>query len=156
MSSDADSKRSDQDVPEAVPSDRAGSPVSRSVPLRTMELCGWGMLLVGSGMPFAVDEEWWVWLPIAGMVVLMLFMAMVQERWLVRERHRLIVSALKRTGAPEGSGRSKEKASRRTRTRRGGKPVEIGSSRRAEGEPAKLGDGAVPPDPLRAPDGDIL
>lgn len=136
---------------------RDDDPASSGVlPVRTMDLCGWGMLLVGSGMPFAVDEEWWVWLPIAGMVILMLLMAMVQERWLMRERHRLIVSALKRTGVPNRSGRSRSKASRVSRTRPDGKPVET-AARSAEGDPVKLRDGAgPPPDSPHAPVSEVV
>ncbi|HLM68086.1 MAG TPA: hypothetical protein VK358_11190, partial [Longimicrobium sp.] len=79
----------------------------------------WAMLLVGGGMAFAVDERWWVWLSIAGMLILILAMGMSQERWLTRERHQLITSALKRTAV---TGRSRKKASQGTRTRRGANP----------------------------------
>jgi hypothetical protein len=125
-----------------------------------MELCGLAMILVGIGMAYPVGEEWWVRLIIAGMLVLLFFMAQAQERWKTRERHRLIESALKRTGATGGSGRSKGKTSRHPRPRRGGKPVEPGSSRTAQGEPARLGDGGMSPvlphAPVRVPVGEAV
>ncbi|HYW13907.1 MAG TPA: hypothetical protein VE871_18230 [Longimicrobium sp.] len=79
------------------------------------------MILVGSGMRRAVTAGWQVWLALAGMLILILAMWMIQERWLTRERHRLMRSALKGTAAVGDSGRLKEKASRRTRPRRDGK-----------------------------------
>jgi hypothetical protein len=104
----------------------------------------------------AASDGWWLWLSLAGVLILILDMGMKQERWLTRERHRLTMSALKRTGVFGRSGPSEEKASRRTRVRRGGKPVESDSSRSGKAQPARLGDGALPPDPPRPRDGEAV
>jgi hypothetical protein len=122
MSPDAETKRSGQDgegtgFPLA-PNDR---PSLRTVPLTTIGLCGLGMILLGSQMRRAAAAGWGLALAIAGMLILILFMGMVQERWLTRERHRLIVSALKRTGARPHQARSGGRSSRRASPRRGGK-----------------------------------
>ena len=147
MSSDPDSNHPDQKRRAAgVPTGQDKNPSLRGVPLTTVGLCGLAMILVASGMRSDAAEEWWMELAPAGVLILILYMWMSQERWLTRERHRLIVSALKRTGALDSSLESKEKATRRTRTRRGGKPVEKGSSRSTGDEPARLGDGRAPPD----------
>lgn len=77
----------------------------------TIQLCGRGMILAGSGMLLAVNKGWGLCLALAGMLILILAMGMVQERWLTRERHRLIAIALKRTVAVSSSRRSKKKGS---------------------------------------------
>lgn len=146
MSSDADSVPPERDVRAAEsPPARDDGSSNRGIPLTTIGLCGLAMILVGSGMQRAAADGWWVWLALAGVLILILFMGMRQERWLTRERHRLTMSALKRTGALGRSGHSEEKASRRTRPRHGGKPVESGSSRPGKARPARLGDGAGSP-----------
>lgn len=125
MSAHADPKHPDQNPRAAdVPAAEAGNPSSRRNSLTTIGLCGLGMILVGSGMHRAFAEGWRVALALAGMLILILGMWMVQERWLTRERHRLITSALKRTGVDRDSGQWNGTASPRTRTRRGRKPVD--------------------------------
>lgn len=89
------------------------------------------MILLGSGMRDAAAPWWGVWLARAGMLILVLFMWMVQERWLTRERHRLVVSALKRTGGLDTSREPEKRLPKRARTRRGGKPVEQKPSRKS-------------------------
>lgn len=126
------------------PPPRDGGSFNRGLPLTTIGLCGLAMILVGSGMRRAAADGGWGVPALAGVLILILYMGMKQERWLTRERHRLTMSALKRTRAPGGS---EDKGSRRTRARRGGKPVESGPSRSDKAEPARLGGGAVPPDP---------
>lgn len=126
----------------------------RWIPRTTIGLCGLGMFLVGSGMPLAVNKGGWLCLALAGMLILMLAMWMLQERWLTRERHRLIASALKRTAAPGGSGRSEENAPRRTHSLHGGKPVETGSASHGQGKRAGLGQRGTALDSPHAPDGE--
>jgi hypothetical protein len=157
MSSDADSIPPERDGRAAgSPPARDDGSSDRGIPLTTIGLCGLAMILVGSGMRRAASDGWWVWPALAGVLILILHMWMKQERWLTRERHRLTLSALKRTGASGRSGPSEEKTSRRTRARRGGKPVESGSSRSGKAQPPRLGDGAVPPDPPRPRDGETV
>lgn len=147
MSAEADSTPPERDHRAVgVPAAGDSSSSSRRIPLTTMELCGCAMFLVGSGMVFADDEEWWVLLALAGMVVLIFLMGIVQERWMTRERGGPDGSARERTGVRNDSGRSEEKVSGPIPTHRGGKPPESGSSRGAEGEPARLGDGGVSPE----------
>lgn len=100
---------------------RAENSSSRGVPRTTMELSGWAMFLIGVWIPFAARVRWWTMLVLVGVLVLILMMAMVQERWLMRERHRQVVSALKGTGAVSGLPGPDAKQSRHARTAGGGK-----------------------------------
>lgn len=153
MSSDADSKPAAPNRRAAgVPTSRDDGLSPRGIPLTTIGLCGLAMILVGSGMRRAAAEGWWVGLVLAGVLILILYMGMGQERWLTRERHRLIMSALKRTGVRSGSGHAKEQVSRRTRTRRGGRGEEKSLVPRADAEPPPLGEGRMSPGPPPAPE----
>ena len=157
MDSDADTIPPEQDGRAAGPSLASSDvPSHRGIPLTTIGLCGLAMILVGSGMRRAASDGWWVWLALAGVLILILYMGMKQERWLTRERHRLTMSALKRTEALGRSRPSEEKVSGATRSHCGGKPVESGSSRSGKAQPPPLGDGAVPPDPPRPRDGETV
>lgn len=100
-------------------------PLSPGSRLTTIGLCGLGIILVGTGMRHGATERWWVPLAHNGMLILIIAMGMFQERWITREQHRLIVSALKRIGEP---GRSGKRMPRRKRSRRGGKPPSARSS----------------------------
>lgn len=145
MSSDADPKHPAQNrrAAGAAMGDENG-PSIRRIPLTTIGLCGLGMILVGSGMRHAVTEGWRVWLALAGMLIVILVMAMVQERWLTRERHRLIASALKWTRVSRDSGRGKGKTRRRTGGRNGEKPVD---GRQGKLRLPSADEGVAPPGP---------
>lgn len=110
------------------------------------------MILVGSGIRYAAAAGWGMLLMVVGAVILILYMGLDQERWATRERHRLIESALKRSGALSGYAPAKPGNRRGTRARGGGKPMETGSSGRAQDAPPRLGAGGVPPDPSPAPE----
>jgi hypothetical protein len=127
MRPDADLHPSDHDA--AV--DRSPSIRDNKLPVTSLDLCGLGMVLVGGGIPFAVAGWSRLVLLLILILVLILFMGIVQERWLTRERHRLVVSALKRTGALDTSREPEKRVPKRARTRRGGKPIEKKPSRKS-------------------------
>lgn len=117
--------------------------LSPGAPLTALDLCGRAMVVVGMGMPLAVAFPGWVWMGPGSMLILILFMGMAQERWLTRERHRLFMSALKRTGTLSGSPEGPETPPHRTRARGGGKPEEDGVSREPTAGPRRLEHGGV-------------
>jgi hypothetical protein len=120
---DTESRRGDRDDGAgSLPLVRVDDPCSRGTPLTMLELCRVGIIVVGSGMPFAVVFRRWMSLGLGSMVILILFIALVHERWPMRRRRGPVRSAPKRTRALRGSACRKGKASRPTGPCPGGKP----------------------------------
>lgn len=134
------------------PSVRRDSPASPGVPPTIRDLSKLGITLVGTGITVAVVLGRPAWMGLGLMVIAILAMMMAHEGGWTRRRHRPVGRALKRTRVSPGSAGSKEKAPRRTRTRRGGRGEEKGLTGRADAEPPRLGDGRVPPGPPLAPE----
>jgi hypothetical protein len=112
-------------------------------PLTIRHLCGLGIIVVGSGIPVALMGGGWVGLWLAGMVIVIIAMAMAHDGDWTRKRRRPARSALKRTRVRRRPARG----ARRTRKRGGG---ERSLEARGEPEPPRLGEGRVSPDPTDA------
>lgn len=150
MPPDVESRQADRDDRAAgLPPVRDDGTSSRGAPLTMLELCRVGIIVVGCGMPFAVVFRRWVSLGLGLMVILILCIALVHERWPTRRRRRPVGSAPKRTRALRGSACRKGKASRRTGPCRAGKPGGKEASRRVNAgsfQPVAHGVPQAPPD----------
>ncbi|HEX6038011.1 hypothetical protein [Longimicrobium sp.] len=87
----------------------------------TLDLCGQAMMVMGIGMPLAIAFPGWMWVGPGSILILILLLAIVHERWLTRERHQLILSALREIVALSSSAGADERQHRGKRARGGGK-----------------------------------